>query len=74
MGDQPFAKKSARALAGAIDKLVRHDEMAGRNFLAQTADRADRNNPFDAQFFHGENVGAEIDLGGQPTMALAMAR
>ena len=27
------AEKSARALAGAIDKLVRHDQMTGRDFL-----------------------------------------
>src|SRR4249920_2206229 len=74
MGDQPPAKKSARALAGSIDKLVRHDEMTGRDFLAKTADRADRNNPLDAQLLHGENVGAKVNLRGQPAMSFTVTR
>jgi hypothetical protein len=48
MGGQPLAKKCARPLAGAVDELVGHDQMAGSDFGAQTAHRADRNNPLDA--------------------------
>ncbi len=48
--------------------------MTRRDLLAQAADGADRNNPLDAEFLHGEDIGAKVHLGGQPAMAAAMAR
>ena len=49
-------------------------KMTGRDFRAQTAHRADRDNSLDAQFLHGENIGAKINFRGQPAVAIAVAR
>ena len=72
--DDTVAEERARPLRRAVDELIRHDEVAGRDLLAQTADRADRDDPLDAELLQGKDVGAKVDLGRQPAMAAAVAR
>src|SRR3990170_429994 len=74
VGDDALAEKAAWPMGRAVDELVRYDNMAGFNLLAQTPDGADGHDPLDAELFHRENVGAKIDFGGQPAMPLAVAR
>src|SRR5439155_25525244 len=68
-----FAEERAGTLRGPVDKLIGHDNVAGRNLFAQAAHRAHRDDPLDAEFFHSKDVGAGIHFGAQPTMAFAVA-
>src|SRR5437867_13179091 len=73
MPHDAFAEERAGTLRGPVDKLIGHDNVAGRNLFAQAAHRAHRDDPLDAEFFHSKDVGAGIHFGRQPTMALAVA-
>ena len=74
MGDNTPAKEGTDAPPGAVDELVGNDNMAGRNLLFQTAHRPHGNQAPRAQLFHPIDIGAEIQLGGQDSVATAMTR
>src|SRR5688572_11479772 len=56
------AEKGADTAAGPVDELIGKHEIGGGVFLLQAADRAGRQNPFDAEHLHAEDVGAVIEL------------
>src|SRR5262249_30946472 len=70
--DDAAAEKRAWPLRRAVDELIGDDDVARRDLLLQTADGADRDNALDTELFHREDIGAEVDFGGQRNVAAAM--
>jgi hypothetical protein len=58
---QPLAEEALVAGEGAVDELVDHHEMAGRQVLAQRAAGRQRQDVGDADPLQGVDVGAVID-------------
>ena len=74
MRDEALAEERFLAREGTIDELVGQHESAGRQLLAEGADRADRNDLGHARAFQRVDVGAVIDVGGREFVAAAVAR
>ena len=70
----PAAEKRADAPFRPIEKLVGHEDVERPVFVLQAANRARRENPFDAEQLESENVRAEIQLGRQNPVPCAVAR
>ena len=74
VGDDAAAEKGVlEGLFGAVDELVDDDDVAGAVFFLQGADGADAEDPLDAEFFQGPDVGAVVEFGGQDAVAAAVA-
>src|SRR5687767_9695500 len=56
------AEKRADAPLGAIEKLIRHDDVEGWIFLLEAPDGACRNDALDAEHLESEDVGAEVQV------------
>ena len=61
-------------LLGAVNKLINQNNVARLVFFLQRADGADADDPRDAEFFHGPDVGAMIQLAGQNFVAASVSR
>src|SRR5205823_8721800 len=72
--DHAAAEEGAHALARAVDELIGHDDVPGRDLPAQAADRAHRDDPHHADLLEREDVGAEVDLGGEQAVAAPVPR
>src|SRR5206468_12725980 len=68
------AEEGARALARAVDELIGHDDVPGRDLRAQAPHRAHRHDPLDADLLEREDIGAEVDLGGEQAVAAPVPR
>src|SRR6185369_12445044 len=53
---------------GAVDELVRDDDMAGCYGILKAAHRRDGYDPLHAQLLHAEDVGAVVNLGGEESV------
>ena len=65
VGHQAVAEKGADASAGAVVELIGNHEILRLQLLSQAANRARRQDPFDAERLHGVDVGAEVQLARQ---------
>ena len=74
MRNQAGSKKTFLSGEGAIDKLVDDDEIHRFHFFFQTAAGAHRNNLGDAQFLHGKDIRAVINVARRYAMADIVAR
>jgi hypothetical protein len=72
--DHAAAEEGADALAVTVDELVGDDDVPGRDLLAQAPDRAHRHDPLDTEALQREDVGAEVDLGGEQAMPAPVPR
>ena len=72
--DQPPAEERADPPFRPIDELVGNHDVERLVLLLQAADGAGRQDVFDAQQLHAEDVRAEIQLRGREAMAGAMPR
>jgi hypothetical protein len=68
-----FAEKGGAAESGAIDELIRDYEFGRLVLQLEGTYGGDGDDPFHAQLFHGEDVGAEVQVGGEDTVASAVA-
>jgi hypothetical protein len=68
-----LSEKGGETQGGAVDELIGDYEFGRFMFELERAYRGDGDDPFDAQLLHGEDVGAEIQVGGEDMMASAMA-
>src|SRR5262249_46498086 len=71
--DAPAEEGMRGRLLGAVDKLVRQHDVAGFVFRLQRTDGAGADDPGDAEFLQGPNVGAVIEFAGHNAMAAAVA-
>ena len=74
MGHHAAAEEAARTALGAIDELIDHHEMAGRQLLAQAADRADRQDIGATAALQRIHIGAGIEVRRGDPVPPAMAR
>ena len=74
MRDQSRAEEGFFARESAVDELVDDDESAGRQVLAQRANRADRDDITDADALQHIDVGAEVDPGRRYLVPATVAR
>ena len=72
--DEPVAEEGADAAARAIDELIGNDEIERRVLLFQAADRARRQDAFDAERLEAVDVGAEVQLRRHQPVADAVPR
>src|SRR5262249_35416804 len=68
------AEERADALPRPVDELIGHHDVARRDLLAQAPDRAHGEDPLHAEALQREDVGAEVDLGGEQAMPAPVAR
>jgi len=74
VADNSVAKESTASPLGAIDELIRQDNVAGRDVLAQRTDCGHRQQPLDPQLLEAMNVGREVDLAWQEAMTSTVSR
>ena len=74
MGHQAFAEERVEALPGAVDELVRNDEVEGTMLFFQRANGRERQDSFDAELLESVNIGAVIDLGGHVAVPASVTR
>ncbi len=63
VGDQPLTEKALLAREGAVNELVDHHEVTGRQVLAQRAAGRERQDIGDAGALQGIDVGPVVDRG-----------
>ena len=67
------AEKGGAAQSGAVDELIGDYEFGRLVLELERAYGGDGDDPFHAELFHGEDVGAEVQVGGEDTVAAAVA-
>ena len=72
--DNSAAEECADTPFGPIEKLIRHEDIERAVFVLEAADRAGRQDTFNAEQLEPENVRAEIQLGGKNPMPGAVSR
>ena len=72
--DEAAPEERADAPPRPIDELVGNDDVERLVFFFQAADRARREDVFDAQHLHPEDVGAEIQLRRRQPVSGAVPR
>ena len=73
MAHDSIAKEGRSAVEGAVDELIRDHKLSRLMLQLERADGGDGDDPLHAKFFHGEDIGSEIQLAGQDTMTAAVA-
>ena len=73
VADDAVSEEGGLAGEGAVDELVGDDEVGGFVLFFQAADGGDGEDGGDAGGLKGVDVGAEVELGGEDAMALAVA-
>jgi len=74
MRDATRSEKALFAGKGAVDELVDQHEIAGREILAQAADRRQRDDVGHAAALQRVDIGAEIDAGRRQGVAAPVSR
>ena len=70
VGDDALSKEGmVLGLFGSVDKLVDEDDVAGMVLGLEGTDGADADDPFDAERFHGPDVGAVVEFGGHQAVS-----
>ncbi len=59
-------------MKGPVDKLIGNHKIRRLVLFLERADGRNRQNPLDAQFFHGIDIGAEVQLRGQDAVPSPM--
>src|SRR5207247_9221377 len=67
-------EKRGDAMIGAVEELIRNEELQRPQFFLKRTDGADGDNPLDAEKFHCVDVGPKVDLRGKNAMAAPVAR
>jgi hypothetical protein len=73
VANDSVAEKGGAAQGGAVDELIGDYEFGWFVLEFEGAHGRDGDDPFDAQLLHGEDVGAEVQVGGEDTVASAVA-
>ena len=74
VGDDAVAEEGlVRSAFGASEELVGQDAVAGAVGSLERADGADADDPGDAEFLEGKDVGPVIEFAGEPAMGTAVA-
>ena len=58
----------------AVDELIGNHKIRRLVLFLERADGRNRQNPLDSQFFHGIDIGPEVQLRGQDAMPAPMPR
>jgi hypothetical protein len=66
-------EKGGAALSGAIDELIGDYEFGRLVLQLEGTYGGDGDDPFDAELLHSEDVGAEVQVRGEDTVATAVA-
>src|SRR4051794_8964130 len=74
MPDDAPAEEGADATLGAVEELIRHDDVERTVLLLETADGARREDPLDPKHLEAVDVGAKIQLRGQQPVPRAVPR
>lgn len=72
--DAAAEKRVGEILFGAVNELVRKNNITRLVFGLEGADGADADDPGHAKFFHGPEIGAMIKLARQDAVSAAMTR
>src|SRR5207253_10574235 len=72
--DEAASEEAAGPPLRAVEELIGNDDVGRFVCLFEAADRAGRENEFDAERLHAEDVRAEIQLRRRQAMATAMSR
>ncbi len=73
MAHDSLTEKRRAAQRGAVDELVGDNKLGRLMLQLERSHGGNGDDPFHAQFFHGEDIGAEIQFGWQDAMAPAVA-
>ena len=74
VGDDTLTEKGVvLGLFGAVDKLIDQDDVAGVVLGLEGAYCADADDPFDAERFHGPDVGAMVEFGGHQAVSATVS-
>ena len=65
VADDPLSEESGVAQSCAVDELIGNNELGRLMLQLERADCGDGDDSFHAQLLHGEDIGAEVQLGGQ---------
>src|SRR4051794_11427605 len=74
MPDAAWPEKTFLTSESAIDELIDQDEIAGREILAQAADRRQRDDVGDPAALQRVDIGAKVDRRGRQYMPAAVPR
>ena len=74
VGHNAVAEKRGNPCIGAIDELVRNNEVSRLVFFFERADGRDRQDTFDPQHLHRKDIRAEVQLAGQKTVPASVPR
>jgi hypothetical protein len=71
--DAASKKRVFKTVLGAVEKLVNEHNVARFIFLLQRTDRADADDPGNAELFHRPDVGAMVQLARQNAVTASMS-
>src|SRR5579872_241819 len=69
VGDDSVAEKSVDAVAGAVEELVRNNEIERLVLLFEGSDGRDRDDALDAELLESVNIGAEVEFAGRQNVS-----